>query len=331
MKVSVVVPLYNKAPYVISAVRSILNQTYGDFEIVVVDDGSTDGGDKIVKTINDARIRLIHQTNSGVSAARNTGIKAAKGEWIAFLDADDTWVPRKLEIQLQAISTNKDVVWSAGGFVRIKAGKTIVKEEKFKDEWFQNGHIIKNALIPLAHGRHICIITVIIKRDVLVDAKGFDESLVTGEDIDLCFRIAVKYPRLLYIPKCLAQYNKALVGSLTESSVANSDEESVCRLPRRFLSFENRLNSINAKLLRQFARQLIIIQLKGLLRRGNSRLARDVFRNLDWIDLGLSGKILRIKTIIPSCVYANLRRFLSWVKYKSLPKNIDKNKRKIIC
>lgn len=96
--VSVVIPTYNRAHLVGRAIQSVLNQTYQDFEIIVVDDGSTDNTEEVVKSFNDPRIRYIrHDQNRGGSAARNTGIKMARGEYIAFQDSDDEWLPEKLE------------------------------------------------------------------------------------------------------------------------------------------------------------------------------------------------------------------------------------------
>ena len=100
-QVSVVIPLYNKAPYIDRALRSVLAQTFQDFEVIIVDDGSTDGGAKIVKSTTDKRIKLIQQKNSGVSAARNRGIQESKSKLIAFLDADDEWKSRFLEVILR--------------------------------------------------------------------------------------------------------------------------------------------------------------------------------------------------------------------------------------
>ena len=95
--VSVVIPLYNKKNYIRRAIRSVMMQTIEDFEIIIIDDGSIDGSGDVVKTFLDSRIRLIRQENQGVSVARNNGVSNSRADFIAFLDADDEWLPRQLE------------------------------------------------------------------------------------------------------------------------------------------------------------------------------------------------------------------------------------------
>ena len=97
MHFSVIMPLYNKATYVRKAVESVVRQTFGDWELIVVDDGSTDGSGEVVREIDDPRIRLVQQENSGVGAARNNGVAQSSAPWICFLDADDWWEPTFLE------------------------------------------------------------------------------------------------------------------------------------------------------------------------------------------------------------------------------------------
>jgi glycosyltransferase involved in cell wall biosynthesis len=103
MRVSVVVPLYNKAAYISRCLRSVSAQTYRDFEAIVVDDGSTDGGDRILDTISEPKLRVLRQANAGPGAARNRGLREARGEYVAFLDADDEWLPEYLATSIRAL------------------------------------------------------------------------------------------------------------------------------------------------------------------------------------------------------------------------------------
>lgn len=109
MLISVIIPLYNKESSIAQTLQSVFSQDYSDFEIVVVDDGSTDNSVEIVEAMNDPRIRLIKQANGGPSKARNTGVKYAKGEWIVFLDADDEMLPNALETFKNIINAHMDI------------------------------------------------------------------------------------------------------------------------------------------------------------------------------------------------------------------------------
>ena len=110
---SVVIPLYNKANYIQSCLESVLKQTHKEFEVILVNDGSTDGSEAVVERFQDSRIRLVHQENKGASAARNKGVSLAKHEWIALIDADDYWYPNHLEELQNTIEQfpKADVVW----------------------------------------------------------------------------------------------------------------------------------------------------------------------------------------------------------------------------
>jgi glycosyltransferase involved in cell wall biosynthesis len=110
MRVSVIVPLFNKTAYIERALRSIASQTLSDFEAIVVDDGSTDGGDQIVARFPDSRFRLIRQANAGPGAARNRGVTEARAPYLAFLDADDAWLPAYLETGVRILEEHPAAV-----------------------------------------------------------------------------------------------------------------------------------------------------------------------------------------------------------------------------
>lgn len=111
MKFSVVIPMYNTAPYVEATVRSVLAQEFSDFEVIVVNDGSTDGSERVVAAIGDPRIRLINKPNTGVSDTRNVGCREARGEYIAFLDSDDYWYPDHLSEAAKFFETHPEIKW----------------------------------------------------------------------------------------------------------------------------------------------------------------------------------------------------------------------------
>lgn len=122
--VSIIIPLYNKKDSIGSSVRSVLNQTYDSFEIIIVDDGSSDGSDEIVKSFKDNRIRYIYKSNGGVSSARNRGILESRGEWILFLDADDILYPDALNTLLAPVKESSNIQISCGNFDIIEEGKS---------------------------------------------------------------------------------------------------------------------------------------------------------------------------------------------------------------
>lgn len=198
--VSVVIPTYNRAYLIPRAIQSVLNQTCEDFEIIVVDDGSTDNTNEVVESINDERIRYIrHERNKGAAAARNTGIMAAKGKYIAFLDTDDEWLPEKLEKQMAAFrnaSSQIGVVYTS--LVRIEGDRTYIPPPRARKK---EGNIYCNLLGEC----FVLTSTTVVNRECFTKVGMFDERFSVAEDWDLFIRIA-KYYHFKYVDEPLVIY-----------------------------------------------------------------------------------------------------------------------------
>ena len=196
--VSVIIPLYNKVAFVRRAVESILAQTITDLEVVVVNDGSTDGGANVVEGIEDSRIRLVHQENQGPGAARNHGLSLAKGDYVAFLDADDEWLPNFLSVTMQHLQQRSDCVLCLTGQYRgenrsdwgrvlsslgITSGQWRLPPELPADQYKPNLDVLHSGAI-------VC------DRNVVNRFGGFyDKDCCTyGEDIYLWLQVILNYP-----------------------------------------------------------------------------------------------------------------------------------------
>lgn len=144
--ISVVIPLYNKAHTIVSTLQTVFNQTYHDFEVVIVDDGSTDSGVETIRShFNDDRIRIVRQENAGVSAARNRGVDEAKGEWVAFLDGDDEWHPDYLAAMVDLINRYPAAgLFLCGGLVKNADGSIYVRIAKGYEGYKGTIHLFKN-------------------------------------------------------------------------------------------------------------------------------------------------------------------------------------------
>lgn len=205
-KVSVIIPTYNRANLLPRAIKSVLNQTYKDFELIIVDDGSTDNTKKVVEEFQkkDPRIKYIWQKNSGGEARpRNMGIRHSKGEYIAFLDSDDEWLPEKLEKQVKLLNGDKKT-----GLVYTNA--KILRNSKYSEKTIfelinpKRGIIYKDLF--LNRDRHfIPTLTVIVRKNIFEKVGYFDEKLKFAPDYDLWLRIA-KHTYVDYIDEVLAIY-----------------------------------------------------------------------------------------------------------------------------
>jgi len=200
LKFSVIIPLYNNELGISSTIQSVLNQTYRSFELIVVNDGSTDNGLKIVESIKDNRLLVINQINGGVSSARNTGIKAAKGDYIAFLDADDLWEPRYLQTMKQLIDDFPEASFFGCQF-GIKKGKRIeIANGIHKKRGYIKNYFKEAFEVPL-----VCSSSIIIQKSCFDKIGLFNTKFTRGEDIDVWSRLARKY-RLAFEPTLLSYY-----------------------------------------------------------------------------------------------------------------------------
>ncbi len=193
-RVSAIIPTYNRKAFVLEAVDSVLTQTYGDYELIVVDDGSTDGTGEALKRYG-AHVRYIFQANKGVSAARNRGLEIAHGEFIAFLDSDDLWLPKKLEIQVAFMNKHPEVEICYTDEVWIRRGVRVNPKRKHAK---YSGWIYPHCL-PL------CIISpssALMRRGLFEQVGTFDPHLPVCEDYDLWLRVASLVP-IFFIPQRL--------------------------------------------------------------------------------------------------------------------------------
>jgi glycosyltransferase involved in cell wall biosynthesis len=184
-KVSVIVPTYNRADRLERSLNSIVSQTYQDFELIVVDDGSTDKTSKLMKSFSKAQY-ISMKKNSGVSKARNVGLSVAKGELICFLDSDDLWNEEKIQIQVLWLENNKDSQVCYTDEIWIRNGVRVNPMNRHRK---YSGDIFRHCL-------GLCIVSpssVMIRAKLFDEIGNFDESLPACEDYDLWLRIAAKY------------------------------------------------------------------------------------------------------------------------------------------
>ena len=207
--VSIIIPCYNSHEYVTETIKSVFQQTYTNYEIIVVDDGS----DRPVKDIIDAfqspKIRYYFRERLGVGATRNYAIQISAGEYIAFLDSDDIWLPEKLELQMAEINKT-GCKWAASGSLRFDQSTKKILRYRVQDQ--HSGYVFNEILVD----NFICQSSVIVKKSILHEIGMIDESLKVMVDWDLWLRIAPKYP-LANVPMMLVK-NRVHPMNITSST-----------------------------------------------------------------------------------------------------------------
>lgn len=213
--VSVIIPAYNSAPFIGETLKSVLNQTFTSHEIIVINDGSPDTED-FERELEPyaARIRYLKQENRGAAAARNTGLRAARGEFVAFLDADDTWLPNYLEEQIRFLkSTDADFVYSDAQLT----GQSPLAGQTFMQVQPSRGQVTTASLLAV----RVTVLTsaVLARRKPILEVGLFDEGIKRGHDFDLWFRLAKAGARCAYQSKVLA-HHRVLESGLSGDTIS---------------------------------------------------------------------------------------------------------------
>ena len=248
-KVSIIIPSFNRAHCLDQAVESLLNQTYKNLEILVIDDGSTDNTQDVLKKY-DRKIRCFAQANQGVSVARNRGISEANGEYITFLDSDDYFEDTNIEKKVTFLERHPDIKWVYSDCRYIDKEGNYIDKASDRYNYFERK---KTGMIfgeLLHHRNFIATDTVTVKKDALNSAGGFDERIFSLEDYDLWLRISAKYPAgyineaLVYVTDSTDSLSNDLTKWVNGNALITDKIKDIC--PEGFSiskSFMNRLHA----------------------------------------------------------------------------------------
>jgi len=196
--VSVIIPAYNQSHYLGQAIQSVLDQTYPDFEIIVVDDGSTDDTRAVADSFTDARLRYVYQDNAGLSAARNTGIRHATGTYLSYLDSDDLFLSEKLALLVDAFDREPELGFAAGQAVLIDENSQPL------GEIFDAGLPQDRSQLLMNNPLHVG--SVLLRRDWQEKVGFFDESLRSYEDWDMWLRLVRAGCQMGWVPQPVSLY-----------------------------------------------------------------------------------------------------------------------------
>jgi len=321
--VSVVIPAYNAAPWIAETLDSVLAQTFLDFEVIVVDDGSSDKTPEVVAGYG-SRVRYLRKENGGAASARNVGIRAARGSYIAFVDADDLWLPEKLQLQMDLFSRHPDLAWVYSD--------AIVFDQESGQEAFKTSDVTKlyagDILRPLLLFNFIASPTPVIRRDVLGTAGYFDElrDLHGSEDWNMWLWIAAKY-QVRFVERPLAKYRRhatSMTGTMHLQSAFRSRwtiiENAVARDPERLSD------------LREQALAEVCLGMVGpMVRRGDRRGARRMLgRAARLVPCDFRILLYWLQALLPTAIVdwvPSVRKFRRWAFFRKDAPSPDPRRR----
>tara|TARA_B100001741_G_scaffold74766_1_gene60466 strand:+ start:2379 stop:3206 length:828 start_codon:yes stop_codon:yes gene_type:complete len=274
MNISVIIPTFNRKETLKRAIRSVLMQSYTPYELIVIDDGSDDGTKEWLKD-NYPNVKYIYQMNSGVSSARNKGIKFARGDWIALLDSDDEWLPSKLKDQANEIELNPAAKFLHTNEIWIRNGVRVNQMKKHKK---YGGYIFEKCL-------DMCRISpssVLIKKDIFDEIGMFDETLKVCEDYDLWLRFASKYPVHFLDQPLIKKYG----GHSDQLSKVDDGIESYRIRSLKKIMNSGILNKKQKTITKDVLVKKMYIYAKGLEKRNKIRELNDTKKNIQyWINI----------------------------------------------
>lgn len=262
VKVSVIIPTYNRADLLPEAIDSVLAQTWKEIEIIVVDDGSTDRTEETVRRYDD-RVRYFYKENGGPSSARNFGVSKAHGDLIAFLDSDDMWEPNKLDIQMNFLHSHPEVeLISCGSYV---LGKRRRRKSPVK------GNLSGDLFLTLYQRSFINTSSVVLIRHCFLQVGQFDETIQTAEDYDLWLRVARRFP--------MAYLDQPLVGIRRHLNKLSKNKLELRRNAIQVLQKQYDPKRVPERIYRRRLADLYIYLGREYLGIGDSRAARASFRD----------------------------------------------------
>ena len=276
--ISVIIPVYNGQNTIRETIFSVLNQTYKNLELIVINDGSLDLTLNVIYTIKDSRLKVFSYEKSGVSISRNRGIERASGQFISFLDADDIWTPEKLEKQLKALQTNPqasvayswvDYIDENGDFFRY--GNHITMNGNAYEKMLIH-NILENGSNPL------------IRRQALINVGNFDPSLKFAEDWDMWLRLASQYD-FVTVPDADVLYRMSF--SSVSTNVVEMEKACLKFIEKSFNSAPKSLQYLKTKSLTNLYHYLTFKCLESPSGQKSALIAMKFFKNVIWHDLSV--------------------------------------------
>lgn len=301
---SVIMPLYNKQDTVIESIQSILAQTVQDFEIIIVDDGSSDDSAARAESVSDPRVSVLRKKNGGVSAARNYGVARAKGDYICFLDADDLWLPNHLEALQELISAVPDAGLYATRFRQESIDGSVYSPDLGNKYILEFDNVFNTELEQrsVLNTNSICM-----QHRIFVDAGGFVEGERIGEDTSLWYRVAAFY-KVAIINVVTTVYRLEYSGAISVNGSMNR-EWSFLQFYEESIKDSTVIDSEKKQTIARFINRYRHSLVRHDLLDGKRKAAAEDFKK---IDISLSSKkeniITRACFVLPRCILVRLYR-----------------------